>query len=329
MRGWRNCSCRRASPSPPSTTSRSWSPAPPHAVRDAILLGALLAGPGAVPVPALVPADGDHRPDAAGRARRDLPVPARARHELQHDDPGRHGRGGRPGRRRCGGDARAYDAADAGGRAEARDEPCSPPRPKWRSRSTARRLATIDHLPAARLHQRRHRRLLQGAGADHDDRARPVAALCPLRHPAARGPLAALQGRRGGRRGERADRRGSSAATSAPRRAPSPARSCSLAIVGLGWPARRVWPGCGSPSGFMPQMDEGGFILDYRAAARRRAHRYRPAAAPGRADHRRDTRGRELFAAHRRSARRRPHRGRRGRLFHPPQGRHRAGRSRR
>jgi multidrug efflux pump subunit AcrB len=109
------------------------------------------------------------------------------------------------------------------------------------------------------------------------------------------------------------------------------ARDCSPVILGA-----RVWrcagympPGRRCPSGFMPVMDEGGFILDYKAqpgAALADTDRH---AEAGRRDHRGDAGGGELFAADGRAARGRPDGGRRGRLFHPAEGRLAAGRSKR
>ena len=144
-----------------------------------------------------------------------------------------------------------------------------------------------------------------------------VAALCAFRHPAVAGWLAkkdAEAARKGrGLHGRAAPRlcgawpRGSRA----PTMFAVVDRACSASAVRLD----------AVPSGFMPKMDEGGFILDYKAQARRGAHRHRRAAAPGRGDRPRDARSRQLFAAHRPAARRRADRSRRGRLLHPPEGR--------
>ena len=68
-------------------------------------------------------------------------------------------------------------------------------------------------------------------------------------------------------------------------------------------------------SGFMPTMDEGGFILDYKSRTGHLAGRNRPPAARDRANPANDAGGADLFAPHRIAARRRHHRGEHGRLF--------------
>ena len=113
-----------------------------------------------------------------------------------------------------------------------------------------------------------------------------VAALCPLRHPARRGALAARQGCRGGR----ARRRLHGPAGARLRHARCDRAFARPALFACG-ARRRRWRCLAMPRGrtcrraSCPQMDEGGFILDYKAQSRRRARRHRPPAAPGRADH--------------------------------------------
>ena len=89
---------------------------------------------GVVRVPPIRAPDGDHRGDAARRARGHLPCALCVRDELQHDDAGRHGRGGRPRRRRRRGDARTYHAAHAGGRCQGSGGRAGGWRPRWDAR---------------------------------------------------------------------------------------------------------------------------------------------------------------------------------------------------
>ena len=131
------------------------------------------------------------------------------------------------------------------------------------------RLDRRDHrrLPAAGLHQRGDRRLLQGAGGHDGGRAGHFAALCALRHPAGRGALAARQ--RMPKRPRSAGgfmgriiaglRAGLATGPSRARRCSSPSSASGLRLAGLPRLVSNV------PSGFMPKMDEGGFVLDYKA----------------------------------------------------------------
>ena len=85
-------------------------------------------------------------------------------------------------------------------------------------------------------------------------------------------------------------------------------------LLAVGWSG---YPHTGS--GFMPAMDEGGFILDYRAA---------PGTSLTETDRllrqveeilRAHARGADLLAPHRSATRRRRHRGQQGRLLRPPE----------
>ena len=87
-------------------------------------------------------------------------------------------------------------------------------------------------------------------------------------------------------------------------------------LIGLGWLGLRQ-----VGSGFMPSMDEGGFILDYVAPAGTLADRDRPAPAPAGGAAEGHPRRRDLVASHRPRPRWRDHRGQRGRLLHPSGGR--------
>ena len=90
-----------------------------NAVRDAILLGALLAGVVLFVFLQELATDGNHRLAAPFRPRRDVPRIVCSSYEFQHDDAWRHGRFRRSGRRRCRCHARTPDAAPAGSGASA------------------------------------------------------------------------------------------------------------------------------------------------------------------------------------------------------------------
>ena len=93
-------------------------------------------------------------------------------HELQHDDAGRHGRRGRADHRRRDRDARAHHAP-ARRRATTRPDARAHRRRGVGVHPPADRLQRGHggDLPAAGLPVRRHRRVLQGAVADHGQRA--------------------------------------------------------------------------------------------------------------------------------------------------------------
>ena len=156
----------------PGTTRANWWSLRPRSVRDAIMIGALLAAPVLllflrnIRITLIAVARG------AGRAGRDHPAAVRAGHELQHHDARRHGRGGRADHRRRYRDDRAHHARRISGRGrDAVHGRMLAGRARVHA-AAGRVVGRDDHdLPAARLPLRRHRRVLQGAVADHGRRA--------------------------------------------------------------------------------------------------------------------------------------------------------------
>ena len=72
-------------------------------------------------------------------------------------------------------------------------------------------------------------------------------------------------------------------------------------------------------SGFMPTMDEGGFVLDYHTEPGTSISGNRPADEAGRGDRQRESECRDLLAPNRRGLGRRPERTEPGRLFRAPE----------
>ncbi len=138
-------------------------------VRDAIVIGVVLASLVIVLFLRSAANHGHCSADGSGDARGHRAASVRARHELQRDDAGRNGSGGRTDRRRLDRDDRAHHAALAGAGRGSRRVACRDVVAVGaRVRATVGGFFSCDdhHIRAAGLPRRCDRRLLPGVGAD-------------------------------------------------------------------------------------------------------------------------------------------------------------------